>query len=126
MANPFIDVDPGELCIKVGDQEPSWLFRLRRGDAAKTPVDVSTLTEPDIQIRIKHKGTTTAPTVGDISAIVDDGTEALRGLVRYDPTPSDVDTEGVFEVEIVTDRAGIEATFPVQGFFIVNIAKRAA
>lgn len=126
MANPFVDKDPGELCIKVGDREPSWLFRLRRGDANKTPVDVSGLATTEIKINITNKETKVSVTV-DITANLDDGSLANRGLVRYDPKTADVGTQGIFLVDLYTIRpVDIQASFPTQGFFIVNIAKRAA
>jgi len=126
MANPFVQQDAGDLCIKVGDREPSWLFRLRRGDANKTPVPIDTQGVGDIKIRIRLKSSTAPAVEFSVSEILDDGVDPdLVGVVRYDPTAADVDTKGIYLVEIKTSRAGIEATFPVEGFFIVNIAKRA-
>ena len=61
-----------------------------------------------------------------VSEILDDGIDPdLVGVVRYDPTAADVDTKGIYLVEIRTTRGTIQATFPVEGFFIVNIAKGA-
>lgn len=87
--------------LKTGDLAPDLRMRLLIGG---TPVDISAAVGATVSV---------GAGISRAATIVDDGTEARRGVIAMPWQPGDTDTAGVYDVEVrlewTTDR---EQTFP--------------
>lgn len=96
------------------------VFTSKRHDTAMSPVllfappegTIRSLTDTGVTVKfIARMPGETTPKIESPAVVLDTWT------VRYDPTPTDVDTIGAFDVEVEALWAdGKKATFPTEGF----------
>lgn len=100
-----------EFTIKQGDRLPAFAAVVVDGDGE--PVDISAGATARFKMRPAAGG---AVKVNAVATIVDDGSEELRGHVRYDWAALDTDTAGDFDAEVEVTSAGLALTFPNHGY----------
>lgn len=100
-------------------------FRIKEGD--RLPSLAATLTDNEgiftdlasaSGVVFKMVSTDGLTTKGPTAAVIVDG---ARGRVRYDWAAGDTDTAKVYNAEFVVTIAGKEQSFPVDGFFTVEV-----
>lgn len=95
--------------IKKGDRLPSLTAILYDGEGAFDEL----ATASGVVFKMVSGATTKTG-----NAVIVDG---LLGKVRYDWAAGDTDTAGVFNAEFVVTIGGKEQTFPVDGYFTVEV-----
>lgn len=99
-----------EFHIKQGDRLPA--FECVLVDSEGEPVDLTGGGTAKLKMRPAAGGSLK---VNAVATIVDDGTEALRGRVRYSWGATDTDTAGTFDAEVEFTSGGLVLTFPNDG-----------
>lgn len=102
--------------MKRHDLEPALVLRVLTGDA---PQDISEATSARLIVsnRLGVK-------INAAMEILDDGTEEMRGLVRYSWVSGDTDTPGDFKTEVeVTWPGSRPQTFPSEGYLVTRVSK---